>query len=340
MPGVIDTAAAFDTTRADAWLAESAAAVTGGVTSAIALPSHPGATSQQSRKVLKGLGGSSWTNFALWGRATTPDLASLISAVDDGVHVGTLAAVGGESALGYPLAELRTLLTIPGLLALQLDVPTSDHPNIGHVFETLRKSERDVHLMHVSTSTELDLLDPLRGGLAVTAGVTPHHLFLTSEDVEDTIHTHPPIRPEHDRRTLWTAVKRGRLDCVASDHHVQRGDGVPGAELLFPLMLSAVKYGRLSLELLVSLCAEAPARILGLESKGRIVKGADADLVLFSESEVTRVNPKNLCSKAGWSPYLEREAAPKPELVIVGGEIVAQRGELVGSAPRGLHLLG
>jgi dihydroorotase len=135
-------------------------------------------------------------------------------------------------------------------------------------------------------------------------------------------------------------VKRGRVDCIASDHHpgAAGAPGVPGAELLFPLMLSAVRYGRLSLELLVSLCSESPARIFGLSAKGRIARGFDADLVLFSEGEVTRVAEAELVSGAGWSPYADREAAPKPDLVMVGGRIVARKGKLVAERPSGRPL--
>ena len=108
-----------------------------------------------------------------------------------------------------------------------------------------------------------------------------------------------------------------------------------GAELMFPLMLSAVKFGRLSLELLVSLCSEAPARIFGFDRKGRIAPGMDADLVLFSEGELTKVDASTLLSGAGWSPYADREAAPKPELVLVDGQVVARKGRIVGTDPTG-----
>jgi dihydroorotase-like cyclic amidohydrolase len=142
---------------------------------------------------------------------------------------------------------------------------------------------------------------------------------------------------------LWTAVKRGRLDCIASDHHPlpwTAADGVPGTELLLPLLLSAVRYGRLSLEMLVSLCCESPARIFGLETKGTITRGADADLVLFSEGEMTRVAVGDLMSGAGWSPYVDREAAPKPDLVLVRGVVVAERGQTVAPKPTGRLVRG
>jgi dihydroorotase-like cyclic amidohydrolase len=111
--------------------------------------------------------------------------------------------------------------------------------------------------------------------------------------------------------------------------------GVPGSELLFPLMLSAVQHGRLSIELLVALCSERPADIFGLGQKGRIAVGADADLILFAEGELAAISGQTLISQAGWTPYERREAAPKPEYVIVNGKIVACDGLLVGQAPSG-----
>jgi dihydroorotase-like cyclic amidohydrolase len=200
--------------------------------------------------------------------------------------------------------------------------------------------------VHLSTAAELNLIDPVRGDLPVTASCTPHHLFLSTEDSDTRrIRTRPQVRPENDRKSLWTAVRRGRLDCIASDHHPlppfsgagEPGDevGVPGAELLLPLLLCAVRYGRLSLELLVSLCSETPARIFGLTSKGRLAKGADADMVLFSERELVRVAPQDLLSGAGWSPYTDREAAPKPDLVLLRGVTIAQQGQAVRTEPTG-----
>jgi dihydroorotase len=194
-----------------------------------------------------------------------------------------------------------------------------------------------------STAVEVQLLEPLRGDRRITAGATPHHLFFSEEalgGLADPRQTRPPIRPEHDRRALWTAMKRGRLDCVSSAHEAGPGPGggVPGAELLLPLLLSAVKFGRLSLENVASLCSEAPARIFGLERKGRVEVGADADLVLFAEGELIKVASDRLTSPAGWSPYIDHTAAAKPEAVISGGQVVARRGEVVAERPPGRFL--
>ena len=92
------------------------------------------------------------------------------------------------------------------------------------------------------------------------------------------------------------------------------------------------------MERFVSLCCESPADIFGLENKGYVEKGRDADLVLFTEGGIGTVNDEMLLSAAGWSPYTKRDAAPTPELVIVAGKLVAQNGTLIGENPNGKWL--
>ena len=338
MPGVIDTAVQFDPNGdPEIWERESKAAITGGVTTVVSLPGgdHPVIDRQSAKRRVEVASKQSWVNWGLWGAATESNRDELGKAVDDGLIVGSLAYVDNHKEGALATTGLSPWLDAPGVLAVQLEVGSDAAEEAEPVLTAARENGRPIHLIHLSTAAELSMIDPVRGDIHVTASCTPHHLFLSTEE-DDGITTRPPVRPEHDRRTLWTAVKRGRLDCVASDHHpLSPTEGVPGSELMFPLMLSAVKYGRLSLELLVSLCSESPARILGLENKGRIEKGADADLVLFSEGEVARVGETDLMSGAGWSPYVDREAAPKPDLVIVNGEIAAMRGQLVGEQPKG-----
>ena len=337
MPGVIDTAVQFDPNGdPEIWERESRAAVTGGVTTVVSLPDGDRSVIDRESAAQRSARAAdrSWVDYGLWGAATPDNAPELADAVKDGLVAGTLARLGEN---GLDLEELEPHLDAPGVLAVQL---TDPDPNAATaVLRAAKRHDRPIHLIHLSTAAELNLIDPVRSEMPVTAGCTPHHLFLSTDDDAIRVRTQPPVRPEQDRRTLWTAVKRGRLDCIASDHHAeadpQRGHGVPGAELMFPLMLSAVRYGRLSLELLVSLCSENPARIFGLDAKGRICRGADADLILFSEGEVAKVAGSELISGAGWSPYIDREAAPKPELVMVGGRTVAMRGKLVADEPKG-----
>ncbi len=340
MPGVVDLAVDFTAAdspedEAEAWSAESAAAVTGGVTTAIALPGGAGTVLDRvsAQRRFQRASRASWCDFALWGRAEPDNVEELSKAWDAGVIAGTLA-IGLTEAEPW-LDSDRTQAT----LAVRAGPPE----DVERVVELVRRRARPAHLLHVSSANELDLVDPVNGELPLTIGVTPHHLFLTSddEDLRD-VRPEPPLCPEQDRRTLWTAIRRGRLHCVASDHRAssrEDQDGIPSSEVLLPLMMAAAHYGRLSLEAVVGMCCEAPSTILGLPHKGRIAKGADADLVLYTEGAITKLTRQDLLSRAAWSPYLRREVATKPDMVFVGGHLVARAGNLVTEAPVGRHVL-
>src|SRR5690606_21112395 len=78
MPGVIDTAVQFDPNGdADLWERESRAAVTGGVTTIVALPDgeRPVVDAATAQRRVDRATGRSWTHFALWGCAAdgSPD---------------------------------------------------------------------------------------------------------------------------------------------------------------------------------------------------------------------------------------------------------------------------
>jgi len=199
-----------------------------------------------------------------------------------------------------------------------------------------------VHLCSLSTAGELNILDPYRGDLPITCSVAPYHLFISVETagkMAPLLKVEPPVRTELDRRALWAAIKRGRIDTFASVHvplsrdaksvpYWQGPCGIPGVDITFPLLMSAVKHGRFGLERLVEMCCETPARLFGLAGKGTIEEGGDADLILFSEGATHRLRKPPPHSGAGWTPYIGREAGAPPSLVMVGGRVVSRDGEL------------
>lgn len=329
IPGVVDVAGDLFTHGLEGWGAESAAALGGGVTTVIA--HTPTVVDKASaKKALEAISAKSYVDFGLW--------------VDAGASAKAVDAVTADLALGATLRisegsdadSLAALGAKAGLLGVILDVPTgrvatlaelTALPAVAALRDLARERRFRAHVLHLSSSAELAMLDPVRGDHGATCSVTPHHLtFADDANLGERGATHPPLRPENDRRALWTALKRGRIDAVASDHRVA---GLPSAELVLPLMLAAVRFGRISMEMLVQVLCEQPARLLGLENKGRLAAGADADLVLFSESDTAKVDPAQLTSTAGYSPYGDRDIGAKPEIVIAGGKVVARRGKIV-----------
>jgi len=151
----------------------------------------------------------------------------------------------------------------------------------------------------------------------------------------------PPLRRPSDARALWRSTLRGHIDIVASDHaphsleEKTSGDawqvrpGIPGLETTLPLLLTKVNRGEISLNRLVPLLAENPARIFSLPRKGRIAAGMDGDVVLIDPKERFRIDSSKFYSKAHFSPFDGLECIGRPAVTIVSGHVVYDRGEII-----------
>jgi dihydroorotase-like cyclic amidohydrolase len=73
--------------------------------------------------------------------------------------------------------------------------------------------------------------------------------------------------------------------------------------LLSPVMLSeGVNKGRITLERMVEVCCENPAKIFGLyPKKGALQVGSDADMVLVDLDKEVTLEKKHLFTRSGWS---------------------------------------
>jgi dihydroorotase len=378
MPGVIDSHVHFrdpGMTHKEDWASGSRAAVARGVTTVLDMPNTIPATTDEAavRAKLAIAGARSVACHGVWAGATSGNVDQLSDLHDQGLVCGIKVFMGDstgalavdDDTLEAVFQRTRGLIGVHAedqkLLAkahkkwgaltdpVHNDVrpPKVAVEAVRRLIELVRATGRQVHICHLSTAAELNLLDPLRGDLPITTEVCPHHLYLsveTSAEQGQFVKVNPPVRTEMDRRALWAAVKRGRIDTFASDHaphtsaeklapYWDAPSGVPGVEVLWPLLITAVKHGRVGLEQLVAMSTEAPARIFGLEGKGRITVGYDADLILFTEGETTRFAPKDVLSKAGWSPYIGREVGVPPELVVVAGRVAARAGRVVDDLP-------
>jgi dihydroorotase len=194
--------------------------------------------------------------------------------------------------------------------------------------------KQPVHFCHVSRKDEIELIAAAKNrGLPVTCEVTPHHLFLTETDAK---HLGPfgDMRPrlasDADVGALWSHIST-TIDCVATDHapHTQSEKqapnpppGVPGLETALPLMLTAVREGRLSMDRMVALMADNPRRIFDIPSQPDTWIEVDLD-------KVDTISNKGLYTKCGWSPFAGFDVRGKLERVCYRGRTLIQHGRLV-----------
>jgi dihydroorotase len=210
------------------------------------------------------------------------------------------------------------------------------------------------HICHLSTREGVGVIRRIKYGgneVPVTCEVAPHHLFLQYGDWER-LGTFGKMNPPLRKRCLqhlWNALNDGTIDIIASDHapHTEeekRTDiwsapaGVPGVETTLPLMLHAAKQNLIPLWRVIEAMTTKPAQIFGLDCKGRIAKGRDADLVIVDTKNVRAIKGEELHSKVGWTPFEGKEGI-FPDVVLSRGEIVYDC-EIACKRGRGKFLCG
>ena len=197
-------------------------------------------------------------------------------------------------------------------------------------------TEQDVriHIAHITTPEAVDIVREA----GMSCEVTPHHLLLSRPDYDRLGaygRMNPPLRSEARRAQLYDQLVEGAIDFVATDHapHTSREknrgiwdapSGVPGVETALPLLVAEATSSRsdLDLERVVEICAVEPAARFGLQQKGRIEVGRDADLVLMDTETTRPIRTERLSSVCGWTPF-ESFDAVFPEWTMVRGEIVS-----------------
>lgn len=206
--------------------------------------------------------------------------------------------------------------------------------------EVAERSDADVHIAHTSTPEGIDAAKET----GATCEVTPHHLFLSREDLDELGtfgRMNPPLRSEDRREGVFERVRDGTVDVVATDHapHTREEkdagiwdapSGVPGVETMVPLLLAAAERGEFTRERVRDLVAANPARVFDLPRKGRIAEGMDADLALYDPDSPREIRGEELHSKAGWTPFEGREGI-FPEWTMVRGKRVYENDEGSGA---------
>jgi allantoinase len=184
--------------------------------------------------------------------------------------------------------------------------------------------------------------------------VTIGHLLLdTDARAKVLAKVNPPIRPRADVEYLWQKLLEGKIDWVVSDHACCRHEnkvakkyfgniwlaksGFGGTEYLLPALVSEGMKRGLSLNSVAKLTSFNPARRFGLNSKGDIAEGLDADLALVDPRETWTIRAKDSESSQGYTPFEGVELSSKVKATFLRGELVYENGNIVGK-PRGRYL--
>lgn len=191
--------------------------------------------------------------------------------------------------------------------------------------------DRPLHLAHVATREEILLVRAAKErGFKITCEVTPHHLFLTQNDLEGGWgEVRPQLGTQADVDTLWANLDV--IDCFATDHAPHTAaekagsnppPGFPGLETALSLLLTAVHEGRLTLAALLARMDMNVRRIF------RVPTQPETWVELDLEAEHT-LTAEGLFSKAGWTPFEGRNVRGVVRKVVLRGEVVFRDGQVL-----------
>ncbi len=191
-----------------------------------------------------------------------------------------------------------------------------------------------LHILHVSTAREVELIRFFKGlGAPVTAETGPHYWCLTDDacrGYNTDAKMNPPLRTQADCDAMVEGLADGTLDCIATDHAPHAAYekaqefalapfGIHGLETSLALGVThLVRTGKLSWSDLIRRMSTEPARILGLPG-GSLTVGEPADVVVIDPEQEWTVDPELFVSKGRNTPFAGTRLHGRAVLTLVGG---------------------
>ncbi len=201
-----------------------------------------------------------------------------------------------------------------------------------------------VTVAHVSNPIGAQIVaEARRRGADVVAEACPQYFALDEGEVEEhgALRKFTPparIRTDDERDSMWATMRSKGFSHFSTDHapstlaQKSEGDiwsapfGLPGLDTTLPFLLDAALTGRIEIEAVADLYSRAPARRYGLQGKGSLEAGSDADFVLVDPADRWEVRDEDILSKAGWSPYSGRVFQGSVVATYLRGAEVARSG--------------
>lgn len=345
-PGLIDPHVHFREPGAihkEDWASGTAAALAGGFTTVLAMPNtQPAITDSNSLNSV----------LEIASRKARCDYAQYLGAGHDNYELlPTLAenSAGLKMYLDQTYGSLRLddlTYWMAHFAYWPINSPVVAHAEVRTMAAVILLAalyDRQLHLAHVSKREEILLIRKAKErGLKVTCEVSPHHLFLSEDDIPNLGRGRSEVRPRLasiiDRAALWNNLDV--IDCFASDHAPHTPEekdsadpppGFPGLETSLPLFLSAVHEGRLTLEDLISRMYTNPQRIFYIPKQSHTWIEVDID----STWEISKTGLQTRCR---WTPFEGWKVHGRICSVVLRGETVYKDGVVIAKPGFGRNI--
>lgn len=205
-----------------------------------------------------------------------------------------------------------------------------------------------LHIAHISTREELDLLTPnihfndTQPFPQITGEAVLPHLLFSSQDYHTLgarIKCNPSVKAYSHKKALRLALNDGRITCIGTDHapHLlsdkqggcqRAASGMPMVQYSLVSMLALVSRHVLTMERMVQLMSHNPARLFGVVGRGYLRPNYKADIVIVRPHSSWMLTPDDIQSKCGWSPLEGRHFSWRVARTICNGHTVYHDGKM------------
>lgn len=365
------------------------AAAAGGVTTLIDMPlnSIPATTTAAALETKRAAArGKCWVNVGFWG-GVVPGNAGELRALHEAGALGFkcfLVPSGAPEFANVTEEDLRAAMPILAELNAPLLVhselpgpieeaakklaksdprrhktwvaarpPSAETKAIEMMIRLGREFSARVHIVHLSSELSLPLIRRAKKeGVRLTVETCPHYLFFAAGSIKNgrtEFKCAPPIRDAQNNKSLWTALDRGVIDFIVSDHSpslpemkcMKTGDflkawgGIASLQLGLPAIWTKMRPKASeqsnSLKKLAYWTSSGAAKLAGLESfKGAIAAGYDADFVVWDPEKRFVVKPKALQHRHKLTPYANQALRGQVGATFLRGEMIYDRGRFLG----------
>lgn len=212
----------------------------------------------------------------------------------------------------------------------------SEDESVKQAIELAKANDLHLHICHLSSAKSLAMAKNASKNMPLSWEFTPHHLLMdnSSYNIYDTfIKTNPPLRPKAESVRISDLDEKSIIGTDHAPHTLEdktkgvwnSSPGIPNLETVVPLLLTEVNRGNLDLKLLPKIFSENAAEVYGLESKGKIAIGKDADFTVIDLKKEGKFNIEEFKTKAQYSPFNGWEYVGMPVMTIVNGKTVMNK---------------
>ena len=212
----------------------------------------------------------------------------------------------------------------------------SEDESVKQAIELARKNSLRLHICHLSSSKSLSIVKNESKNMPLSWEFTPHHLLLDNScynTYQTFIKTNPPLR-EKDKSVRISDLDENSI--IGTDHAPHTLDdktkgvwasspGIPNLETVVPLLLTEVNRKNIDFEIIPKILSENASKVFGLENKGSIAVGKDADFTVIDLKREGKFNIEEFETKAEYSPFDGKEFVGMPVMTIVNGKTVMNK---------------